>query len=108
MSWVSRWEILQTLKGVFCMRRRAARLSMEGLKKMQTLSASLLRRPPASNCKVRAHGQRPSAGGGVMTLGLGHARESDHEMTQFKCCSVSAKSANNWSFKLVLKSVAKH
>lgn len=38
----------------------------------------------------------------------GHARESDHEMIQFKCCLLSAKSANNWSFKLVLKSVAKH
>lgn len=43
LSWGSRWEILQTLKGVFCMRHRAPELSMEALKKYkdETLSASL-------------------------------------------------------------------
>lgn len=60
LSWGSRWE---TLKGVFCMRRRACRLSMEVLQKYndETLSASI-------HCKVCAHGKRHSVGLGVLSL----------------------------------------
>lgn len=71
MSWGSRREILQTLKGVFCMCRRACRLSREALKKYkdETLSASLLRRPRASiNSKVCTHGKRHSVGLAVINL----------------------------------------
>lgn len=108
MSWGSRREILQTLKGVFCMCRRACRLSMEALKKYkdETLSASLLRRPRASiNSKVCTHGKRHSVGLAVINL-----------WQQATCMKVTMRWYVAWFQlnqpiislnKLVLKSVAK-
>lgn len=40
MSWGSRWETLQTLKGLFCMRRGACGLSMEVLKRYKNETSS--------------------------------------------------------------------